>query len=97
MATSTCCLQAKRRAAAREESGAAGIATLGGAKISDSEATDNGSEDARPPNAAKLAPTEPLQTRPEAAHAGMVPARRQTVAPTLAEREALALSLLSGS
>jgi hypothetical protein len=93
-------MQAKRRAAAAEES--IGVATLGGGveDYSDSAAGGHSSdEDQRQPTAANLAQAAPVRPGAEAAHAGMVPALRQQrkVAPTLADREALALSLLSGS
>ena len=93
-------LQAKRRAAAAEE--ATGVATLGGAAAdySDGEAGgDTSDDDQKQPKAANLAQAAPVRPGAEAAHAGMVPAQRrqQKVVPTLADREALALSLLSGS
>jgi hypothetical protein len=94
--------QAKRRAAAMEE--AMGVATLGaaGSDQSDGGAASDSSDDdqpQRPAKAANFAQAAPARPGAESAHAGMVPAQRQrqTVGPTLAEREALALSLLSGS
>lgn len=87
-------MQARKRATAREASGiggGGGLATLGGAdSMSDSDA-GGGSSGGEPDTPPRVAP------RPEIAHAGMVPPRRPAAAATLADREALALSLLAGS
>ena len=95
-------VQAKRRAAAMEE--AMGVATLGaaGSDQSDGGAASGSSDDDQPqrtPEAANFAQAAAARPGAEISHAGMVPVQRQrqTVGPTLAEREALALSLLSGS
>lgn len=110
-------LQARKRAAAREQSGVGGgggLATLGGGDASDSGAYSNSSDreadEVQPRSkAARLAREHasaagapPSVFQPELAHAGMVPAQLQAgalnpkPAATLADREALALSLLAG-
>lgn len=88
-------LQARKRAAAREQSGVGGggLAMLGdrGASDSDYSASSDGEADVAAGSGPSRQHADSHTVQRELAHAGMKPS-----APTVADREALALSLLAG-